>query len=420
MATSDTIYRRAALERLSSPEQLDHLVGLTSPFGWLAAAALAGLITLAAAWSVLGSLPVTVEGEGILVTRGGQVFDAMAQEAGAIASIAEIGRAVHKGDVVATLDNSQWRADLEHARAVLSEREIDLEALKRAFDSEGAARGKNRDALRANLNDIISAAEQRRDFYRDLVGREAAAVASGALTARTREDNRREMTQAQQEAGQARGDLLKLDGEDIDFNIRRDRDLSDAQEKINDARRRVEEMTLQLERGAKIIAAQDGVVTETKAVAGAVVAQGKPIVSIATAGLGLELLLYIPPQVGKSVRPGMDARIALAAFKREEFGSLEGRVASVSDYPVTREGMVSQLQNEQLAQSFLRQGAPYAARLELVVATDTPSGYRWTGGAGPAAAITSGATANAEIVVARHPPIYFVLPMLARWFGHAG
>ena len=114
----------------------------------------------------------------------------------------------------------------------------------------------------------------------------------------------------------------------------------------------------------------------------------------------------------------MDARIALAAFKREEFGALEGRIASVSDYPVTREGMVSQLQNEQLAQSFLRQGAPYAARVELVAAPDTPSGYRWTGGAGPAAAITSGATAKAEIVVARHPPIYFVLPMLERWFGH--
>jgi HlyD family secretion protein len=420
LATSETIYRRAALERLSSPEQLDHLVGLTSPLQWLSALALAGLIALAGAWSLFGSLAVTVEGEGILVTRGGQVFDAMAPESGALASIAEIGRVVHKGEVVATLDDSAWRADLDHARAALAEREADQDALKRALQSESDARGKNRDARRANLNDIIAAAQQRADFYRDLVGREAAAVANGVVTARTREDNRREMTQAQQEVGQARGDLLKLDGEDIDFAIRRDHELAEAQEKINEARRHVEEMSLKLVRGARIVAAQDGVVTETKASPGAVVAQSKPILSIATAGQGLELLLYIPPQVGKSVRPGMDARIALAAFKREEFGALEGRIASVSDYPVTREGMVSQMQNEQLAQSFSRLGAPYSARVDLRVAPDTPSGYRWTGGAGPAAAITSGATATADIVVGRHPPIYFVLPLLERWFGHGG
>jgi HlyD family secretion protein len=342
----------------------------------------------------------------------------MAQEGGALATIAEIGRAVHKGDVVATLDDSQWRADLDHARAELSEREADLAALKLAFDNESAARLRNRDARRANLNEIIAAAEQRRDFYRDLVGREAAAVANGIVTARTREDNRREMTQAQQEAGQARGDLLKLDGEQIDFDIRRDHDLAEAQEKINEARRHVEEMGLRLTRGAAILASEDGVVTETKAAPGAVVAQGKPLLTIAAGGQGLELLLYIPSQVGKSVHAGMEARIALAAFKREEFGALEGRVAGVSDFPVTREGMVSQLQNEQLAQSFLKAGPPYAARVELTPAPDTPTGYRWTGGAGPAAALTNGATATAEIVVARHPPIYFVLPTLERWFGH--
>ena len=418
MSASSTIYRRAALERLSSPEQLDHLVSLTSPASWLAAIALAGLMGLAGAWSVWGRLDVTVPGEGILVTRGGQVFDAMAPETGALASLVEIGRAVHKGDVVATLDDSAWRADLDHARAALAEREGDLYALKNAFASQSEARRKNRDALRAHFNDIIAAADQRAEFYRDLVSREGAAVASGIVTARTREDNRREMTLAQQESGQARGDLLKLDGEDIDFSIRRDRDLAEAQEKVNQARRLVEDMALKLARGAKILAAQDGVVTEIKAAPGAVVAQSRPILSIATAGQGLEVLLYVPPGVGKSVRPGMDARIALAAFRREEFGALEGRIVSVSDYPVTREGMVSQLQNEQLAQSFAREGAPYAARVELVASPDTPSGYRWTGGAGPAAGVSSGATASAEIVVGRHPPIYFVLPWLQRWFAH--
>ena len=118
---TDAIFRKAALERLSSPEQLDRLVTLTSPVGWLALLAIALMLAGAVAWSVLGTIPTRVEGAGILVAQGGQVFDAMSPSPGRIAAVTPVGTTVQPGDLVATLDSGQAEEDLSQARDVLAE-----------------------------------------------------------------------------------------------------------------------------------------------------------------------------------------------------------------------------------------------------------------------------------------------------------
>ena len=61
MADASTdIFRAAALERLSSPDQLDQLSALPSPLERAALFALAGVVLAAITWSVLGSIPTFV------------------------------------------------------------------------------------------------------------------------------------------------------------------------------------------------------------------------------------------------------------------------------------------------------------------------------------------------------------------------
>jgi hypothetical protein len=83
---SRPIYRKEALDRLSSPEQLDQLMQVTGPRAWVALAAFGLLILTALLWGFLGSIPTTVEGQGFLVpTRG--VKTVTAPRAGAIAAV---------------------------------------------------------------------------------------------------------------------------------------------------------------------------------------------------------------------------------------------------------------------------------------------------------------------------------------------
>lgn len=62
-----SLFRKESLERLSSPERLDQLIQVVRPKDWLTLATLGALVMLAAIWSVLGRIPVTVSGRGVLI-----------------------------------------------------------------------------------------------------------------------------------------------------------------------------------------------------------------------------------------------------------------------------------------------------------------------------------------------------------------
>jgi len=417
MAEPRSIFRNAALERLSSPEQLDRLITLASPFGWAALCALALLLAVIVGWGLVGTIPTRVGGAGILVSRGGQVFDAMAPAAGTLTNIMATGTRVEKGDIVARLDDTAARQDLEHARTVLTEQEQMLTDLTTRLDAEIVARAKVDAQQRDNLQGIISSAQQRHAFYSDQLHTEEPVVQQGFITKRFVQDTRQQMEQAAQDSRRARNDLLRIDAEELDQKGRRDADVWHQQQTVNTARRTVEELQTRLDRSTRIVSPMAGHVTEVKADVGTVVGIGKPILSIETAGVGLELVLYVPPEHGKEIAPGMQVRIEPATVKKEEFGTLIGRVLSVSEFPISAEGMMATLQNSQLVKQFSADGAPYAVRVALTPDATTSSGYAWTSVKGPPVVLTSGTTAAAEITVRQQSPISLVVPLLRTQVG---
>jgi len=100
------IFRKASLERLSTPEQLDYLMQVTTPKGWYALWTLCALIVLAIIWSVFGSIPTTISGPAIIMPPRG-VDNIYSPGTGIVKQIfvAE-GDLVTKDEVVATLDQS--------------------------------------------------------------------------------------------------------------------------------------------------------------------------------------------------------------------------------------------------------------------------------------------------------------------------
>jgi HlyD family secretion protein len=414
---SEQIFRKVAIERLSSPDQLDRLITLTSPTGWLAALALATLLAVVVAWGFLGTVPTRVTGAGILVTRGGQLVDAMAPTAGTLSSAVPVGKEVGAGDVVATLDQTQAEQDLERARDVLRERQREHELTTARLQGEVEQKRLNNEQVRKLLETTAVNAEQRRRFYGDSVEREQGLLAKGFVTQRAVQETRQKMEEADQELRRARNEMLRIDSELIDVTARRDQELARSQGTVNEARRRVEELTSLMGRATRVLSPRAGRVTEVKAAIGTVVAAGRPILSIESGGGGLELVLYLPPDTGKKVLPGMEVRIEPSTVRKEEFGTLLGHVIDVSDFPVSPEGMVAVLQNPELVRSFSRTGAPYAARISLVPAPDKPSGYAWSTGAGPPVRISSGTVAAAEITVRERRPVSLILPLLRSGTG---
>src|SRR5438067_1682615 len=97
------IFRRVAMERLSSPERLDLLLQVTQPRSWVALVTICAIVVLAAVWSIVGQVPTAITGRGLMVDEEG-VLRVTAPLAGEVAEMrVRAGQVVREGDVVATI-----------------------------------------------------------------------------------------------------------------------------------------------------------------------------------------------------------------------------------------------------------------------------------------------------------------------------
>lgn len=94
------IFRKKSLDKLSSPEQLDRMIVINSPMTWLALTGGAFIIAAALVWGILGRVPITEEGSGILLQEG-EVNSVYAGTQGVITKVnVSSGDVVKAGDVL--------------------------------------------------------------------------------------------------------------------------------------------------------------------------------------------------------------------------------------------------------------------------------------------------------------------------------
>ena len=121
MSQGNKLFREEALERLSSPEQLDKLMRVVSPQTWLPLVSMGCLIVGVGVWSVVGRIPLTVTGAGVLI-RPRHVVQFQAPKEGQILNInVKAGDRVKQGQVLATIDQSQLQKELELEKAKLAQ-----------------------------------------------------------------------------------------------------------------------------------------------------------------------------------------------------------------------------------------------------------------------------------------------------------
>ncbi|MDF2657553.1 MAG: bacteriocin system secretion protein [Paenibacillus sp.] len=140
-----SLFRKSAIDRLSSPDQLDTLTRLTSPGGWLILAAAGLLIAAAAIWAVASSQPITVKNPGVLVRPGG-VVSIGAVTSGQLTDIRiRLNDHVRRGDVIARV-----------RQPALLEELADRENRKRALPADDTTERGNIDARIAQLQALIN------------------------------------------------------------------------------------------------------------------------------------------------------------------------------------------------------------------------------------------------------------------------
>jgi HlyD family secretion protein len=375
------LFRKAALERLASPERLDEMMQVTSPTAWLALLGVGAILAIVIVWSVLGSISIKVHGRGILI-RGEAVLDVTS---GAYGRLAEItvgdNEVVQIGDVVARLHQPELDERIRSKRA-----EVD--------SLIGQAARNRRDQDR-----IISRYEAQAEELRQKIVTQEDAVARGLLTNSTLLATKQQLTTTEQQIAQIRAGL------------------GEWQNRISAVRREISQLETQLGTTTEVTSAYTGRVLEVTAKVGDLLTQGSRIVTLEAFEEPIEAVIYIPAADGKKVQPGMSAQISPSTVKSEEYGFIIGSVESVSDFPVTPEGLRKVLRNDALVTQLTGQSAPIEVDVTLIEDSSTESGFRWSSSKGPPMKVFSGTICTANVTVEKKRPISYVLPILRSAVG---
>ena len=163
----------------------------------------------------------------------------------------------------------------------------------------------------------------------------------------------------------------------------------------------------------------EGIVDEIMVDVGSMISAGTPICSVRITQNRSDMtgLLYIPVEKGKRVQPGMTIQLAPNGADVSQTGSLIGVVRSVSQYPMTMQGIQQHLGNAQLAQWILQaqNSSVVEVTFDLVKDPDNKSGYLWTSQVGEHKPITPGSFCTGSIIIERKPPIEKVFYKLSQW-----
>lgn len=389
------LFRKAALDKLASPEQLDVLMEVTSPKGWVALGTVGATLLAVLVWSVFGSIPTRVQGQGILI-RGGALREV---KAGAEGELVEL-------DV--RLDESVTQNQLLGRIAVPSLEEKTKSAAQKVTGLEAeyeSALVEDEATIDANKADVARTMVELQKVSEELRNKKRS-YEKGLIT-------RSSLLSFERDKITLEASLTRLNG-----NIRQlEQKLRQRKLELDAARREMEELQSTGERGATLSATVAGRVIELKKAVGDRVTAGEVVALLEPFTGEMEPIVFVPSTQGKRIRPGMEAQISPSTVKTEEYGYMKGTVAYVGEYPVTPEAAAAVVANESLVRELLGNTAKIQLRASILPRPETPTGYAWSSSNGPPFKIASGTRVTISVIVDRRRPITFVLPLIKANLG---
>ncbi|HBC75307.1 MAG TPA: NHLP bacteriocin system secretion protein [Candidatus Wallbacteria bacterium] len=417
---SGGLFRKAALEKLSTPDQLDRLIVITGPRGWLALLAIAGALVTALLWGVFGTISYKVGGTGMLIKTGG-LFNICHNFSGRLVDIrVRDGDLIKEGDVVARIDQIDTLKQIFDLREKIAE--LSSQRDKTLLYSSDSNK-KNIEYIEdeaKKLNDTIKSSRENLALLNEKMANQKKLVEKGLITKDTALATKQQINGIEESIAAAYNQLKALDVKKVDTDKSRNDEIYTITVQLKDLNDNLNSLLKKYDDSAKIVSPYAGKVVQVVAVTGKALNAGEPVATLELTGKNIkdiEAIVYVPISEGKLVSVGMDIRISPTIVKKEEYGFILGKVTEVSEYPVTSARMLELLANDQLVSTISQGGAMIEVKADLINDKTTVSGYKWSTEKGPPLKIQSGTFCDTLVTYKTERPISLVIPILRKWTG---
>jgi HlyD family secretion protein len=403
------LFRKAALEKLASPERLDQLMQVTSPLGWLALLTMVAVLAAIIAWSIFGRMSETITGQGILLGGGG-LREIKANGEGVLENLAlNPNDTVKEGQVIGTVTEGAGEDNIRASEA-------ELEAATREAQNSRLSNGATVSGLQSNI------AQQEAEGARITADIEKARAEQSRLQDMLNQGlttlQRVQNAERDVRANEARLIAQRTTITNLNAQIRSyEGQIRATDQRVEAARLRLDATRRGVTRTTQVTATATGRVIEVNKKAGDRVRPGETVARIEPPGSQIEAIVFVDAATGKRITPDREAQISPSTVKREEYGFMVGKVQSVSDFPVTSERFNSIIANQSLFQDLIGQSSKLEMRTMLQADGGTPSGFKWSSSTGPPFKVSSGTRVTVSVVVEQMRPISKVLPFVRKTLG---
>jgi HlyD family secretion protein len=385
------LFRKAALDKLASPERLDVLMHVAAPRDAIAKWTVLGLLAAVLLWGIFGSIPERIPGQGQLQGGGGtQQIQSSGEGLLTTITVAE-NTNVTEGQLIATISGVGLQQTTQAAQARYQE------AQRQAMQIRATESGQ-----------IVDLESKRRTFEGQLRDRQAELarkeplVKSGDLPGKELESIRSQI------------EFVKSSITDLNVQI------ASRQSQITNAESMVRQALIDLQQAQNTIAevtqvrsATTGRVTRVYKQQGDPVSKGDVLVDVevASAEQEMEIVAFVPASYGQRVKPDDPVQVTVAGIRREDAGFLKGVVTFVSPALVPAERVAA------VTKEAKQEGASYELKIAPVLDSSTISGYAWSTGKGPPQKFSGAVPVTIDVEVGERTPMRQFLAFVMGLFG---
>lgn len=402
---------------IGSPEQLDQMLRVASPGGWIALAALGLILVAALAWGLWGSIPTKVDGQGMLIRQGG-VMDVVALGQGQVLELkVTSGDQVNSGQVVALVAQPELESQIQTTEHELQQYADQQAKLKTFYVKQDQVQARIYVQQAQNINASIKDLKTRMAWLEERITAQQTLLDKGLITGQTLMDTRQQLASARENERSNQAKLKDLEEKALQDQLKEEQQLFQAQLQVLETQGKLDLLRDQMLVRSQVVSELSGRVLEIKSREGAEVNPGTPLFSLEPLDQDLVVVAYVAAAQGKRIKPEMRIEVTPSTVERDEYGYAIGKVGAVSAFPATQQGMMSLLQNQELVTQFSRAGAPITVRADLLPDPATESGYQWSSRKGPPQKLFTGTVCTVQVVVEQQPPIQLVIPYFKSLLG---
>lgn len=415
------IFRKNALNKISSSEELDKSISIINPLTFIIIILLLIISIIFIFWSFTANISTYARAPGIFLPKDGIILSANSKQGGTLDKmLVNIGDIVEQDELVAEFVSEDIKRKLLYASEELALEQALYDNTYNNISESKKQRAEIREKQLLRIDENIEFLKTEVALNKQILDRKLKEYENRDISQAALSIVKNNYLQSRQQLHAMLSDKEEKIYQESQINYQNQIELDRIKQRLSSLENSKNELQKSLS-VTQMTSPMAGRVIEIKAVEGANIATNESVLYIvssqseyyAEAEKFIEFVAYVDAQNGRKIYPGMSVNIEVNSFSKNSYGFIKGTVKEISSFPITSSGILTKLSNRSLVDAFTRNGPVYQVVVNLLHDSASKNRLLWSTNKGSEIkSVDIGNLGSAEFILSQEKPITKVIPAL--------